>query len=313
MITLLKTLGEKVSKREMTWKDATEYYIMQTGEEISRAALKNRYYKLNKKLKEDPTYMSDVIAKESEVVAQMTFHKDIEEYYSDGSLYAKKLVNLPPEQKESPAEVLRAMNYPPENWELEKIRFTSWQQHTKSQLTKNLFSVEVRLFPRVKTMSKEEAMEVILDYFQGEIKPLKLPEVTQKYQNEDLMVECPGIELHLGKLAHYMDTGENYDHKIAEERFGKIMREIVSYQEVSNAANLTMFIGNDFFNSDTPDNTTTAGTQMQNDLRYKKMFLLGLKMYTEALYLLREKFSNIKIKLQSGNHDEATSFYLYVA
>ena len=32
MITLLKTLGEKVSKREMTWKDATEYYIMQTGE-----------------------------------------------------------------------------------------------------------------------------------------------------------------------------------------------------------------------------------------------------------------------------------------
>ena len=45
----------------------------------------------------------------------------------------------------------------------------------------------------------------------------------------------------------------------------------------------------------------------------KTNFLLGLKMYTEAFYLLRENFDKIDVKLQPGNHDEATSFYLYVA
>ena len=74
-----------------------------------------------------------------------------------------------------------------------------------------------------------------------------------------------------------------------------------------------MCIGNDFFNSDTIDTTTTKGTPQQNDMRWKKMFLKGLKMYSQQLVTLRPYFDKIDVKLVQGNHAKMAEFYLFVA
>ena len=54
-------------------------------------------------------------------------------------------------------------------------------------------------------------------------------------------------------------------------------------------------------------------TPQANDLRWQKMFLVGLELYKETILKLREQFNNIDINLVSGNHDEMSSFYLYIA
>jgi hypothetical protein len=43
------------------------------------------------------------------------------------------------------------------------------------------------------------------------------------------------------------------------------------------------------------------------------MFNTGLELQVEAIMTLREHFNKVDIKLVAGNHDNATSFYLYIA
>ena len=126
-------------------------------------------------------------------------------------------------------------------------------------------------------------------------------------------MEIPAIELHLGKMAWGGDTGQDYDKDIATGRFYHILEEICNIQEMEMCDRALVTIGNDFFNSDTVNATTTKGTPQTNDLRWKKMFLLGLKLYTEFLETLRGKFNKIDVRLCSGNHDKMSSFYLYLA
>ena len=99
--------------------------------------------------------------------------------------------------------------------------------------------------------------------------PIKKQEVNNDLDN-NMLLEFPAVELHLGKMAHHWDTGEDYDHKIAQERFREIISSTVDIQDIYKCGTCFLSIGQDFFNSDTVDNTTTQGTPMQNDLRWKK-------------------------------------------
>lgn len=127
------------------------------------------------------------------------------------------------------------------------------------------------------------------------------------------MLELTGIELHLGKLAFDSVSGQNYNSDIAQERFYRILSEVMEQQEIEKCDTCLLCIGNDFFNSDTVNNTTTKGTQQFNDANWKVMFSLGLEMYTRFILTLRDKFNHVEVRLQQGNHDYMSSFYLYTA
>jgi hypothetical protein len=69
-------------------------------------------------------------------------------------------------------------------------------------------------------------------------------------------------------------------------------------------------IGNDFFNAEF-NNQTTNGTPQQNDGRYKKLFIKGMELYTNAIERLIPIFGNIDVRLCQGNHAQSAEFYLY--
>lgn len=295
---MIKELGNKVKEKKLTWREATEIYNEKTNENITPNALRKRY---------------GVIAKNENRPSKENAERKSKTVYGDGTIEAEDIVNLSSEIKDNPNLVLKEMGYNPNEWDLVYMQFSNWGVHTKEQETKQLYAVKFKLRPRAKELSIDEAVEISKQVFGKEIKPLRLNKSKAIKGNEDLMIECPAIELHLGKLAHHLETGENYDYKIARERFEAIIRELVAYKETTNADKLLLSIGNDFFNSDTPTNTTTLGTQMQNDIRWQKMWLVGLEMYLEAIHTLRDNFSEININLVSGNHDTMSSFYLYFA
>ena len=69
-------------------------------------------------------------------------------------------------------------------------------------------------------------------------------------------------------------------------------------------------IGNDFFNSDNLNNTTTAGTPQDEDLRWQKTFKMGVKLLISAIDILKESGVPIDVLVIPGNHDFERSFYL---
>jgi hypothetical protein len=291
---LIKKLGLNVKNRDITWQQASEIFSEKTGINLTGNALRKRFEHIKDKLQIDNT-------------------SEYETYHNNGVIEAQKIVNLPPKIKEKPEEVLKVLGYNPDEWEIVYITFSNWQQHTKKQTTKNLYAVKFKLKPTIKELTTTDYLEIAKEVFSKEIKPIKLLKKEVKKLDDNLLIECPGIELHLGKLGWYGETGENYDYKIASERFNQIIREMIATQNITKASNLFMSIGNDFFNTDTITYTTTKGTPQQNDVRWKKMFLIGLELYKNALIELRNHFNKIDLNLVAGNHDEMSSFYLYIA
>lgn len=233
--------------------------------------------------------------------------------YGDGTIEAQDIVNLTPKEKRSPEAVLAKMGYNIDEWTLEKLEISTWQQHTKDQTTKELYACKVRLKPKQPELDMEECMAQINNQIKGGIEPLQLPKLKENKEldNNKLMEKTP-VELHFGKLSCKMNTGENYDYKIASDRFRNIIKETVNYQEHEKCGTLLVSIGGDFFNSDDENDMTSHRTQMHSDVRGNKMFIEGAKLWVEALTTYREKFNKIDVQFVPGNHDSNNAFRLFV-
>lgn len=86
---------------------------------------------------------------------------------------------------------------------------------------------------------------------------------------------------------------------------------MVDYQRRIKASNLILGVGNDFFNSDTVDDKTTAGTPQNNDTRFKEVYLWGKVGYIRMIETLKREFDKVILKGNPGNHDEKSSFSLF--
>lgn len=133
----------------------------------------------------------------------------------------------------------------------------------------------------------------------------------QKYDSEKLLV-IPDVELHMGKLASKFDSTDSYDYKKALYRYVKIILEAEKVQQTYHAKEICMTIGNDFFNTDTEQNTTTAGTEQHNDTRFQQMISTGIVAHIWAIERMRKNCDKLIIKFNPGNHDFLTDYFLYM-
>ncbi len=283
----------------MTNQELCELIKEKFGEKISKNALKNRWAR-----------MKDNKGFEKQEAGDFT------EYRADGLMEIQRKIYFDYNEKDrSPEAILRKMGHNPDEWEIIKLRFGTWEVAIKDEETNRLCTTaRAEIKPKQKEITAEEALKVARELFDSGLKPFNFPKKKKDDRlDDDKMLELPAVELHLGKLAWEGDTGQNYDHKIAQERFKTIIEETIDLQHKERCGTCFVTIGSDFFNSDTSTNTTTKGTQMQNDVRWKKMFMIGLKLYTEALLTLKQNFNKIDIQICQGNHDFETSWYLFVA
>ena len=133
----------------------------------------------------------------------------------------------------------------------------------------------------------------------------------QKY-NSEKMVLIPDIELHLGKLASKFDSKDAYDYKKALYRYIRLIIESEKVVKMYKAREVTMTIGNDFFNTDTEQNTTTAGTEQHNDTRFQQMISSGVAAHIWAIERMKQNCELVYLMFQPGNHDFLTDYMLYM-
>ena len=142
---------------------------------------------------------------------------------------------------------------------------------------------------------------------------IKTPQKSNKnkYDSEKLLV-IPDVELHLGKLASKFDSTDSYDYKKALYRYVKIILEAEKVQQKYNAREICMTIGNDFFNTDTEQNTTTAGTEQHNDTRFQQMIANGIVAHVWAVERMKNNCEKLILKFNPGNHDFLTDYTLFM-
>lgn len=301
---LVRELGKKVKSGDITWANAAKIYNDEQGESLSGNAIRKRFGNLKGEDYVEPIKIEKI-------------DEEFETYHKNGTIeICKKEVWFDKNEEKTPDNVLQKFGYDPKEWELQTWRFGKWEVAIADE-DENRVCTTIRavIKPRCKTeLSREDYLEVVKQSMKEIVEPLKFDKKEEiKGLDKNKMIEFPATELHLGKLAWAGDTGQDYDQKIAKDRFRHIIKEVCNEQDIQKAETLFMTIGNDFFNSDTVENTTTKGTYQNNDLRWKKMFLVGLELYKEALITLRDKFGKIDIQLCQGNHDVMSSYYLYIA
>lgn len=128
-------------------------------------------------------------------------------------------------------------------------------------------------------------------------------------KSPDNLLVLPILDAHIGKLAWGKETGENYDIKIAVDRYRKIVKGIVERAKDVGFCKIIFPVGNDFFQHD-GDSETTKGTKVDTDIRWKKMFQVGVNLLKDTLDYLSQ-YAEVDVILTQGNHDNHMSFYAF--
>lgn len=124
------------------------------------------------------------------------------------------------------------------------------------------------------------------------------------------MLEISIPDLHVGKLAWGKETGHaSYDTKIALQAFDDALEALVARTSSYRFDQIVFIVGNDLFNADNKQNTTTRGTPQDTDSRFPKTFVTVRTMMVDAVSRLRQ-VAPVKVLIVPGNHDTLAAYHL---
>lgn len=192
---------------------------------------------------------------------------------------------------------------------INKWDVTSWKNFTPQTLQN--FQVKARLERDVKLSDAIDIEKIFANMAKNYQPPVLdwTPINPSKFEENNLL-EISIFDLHIGKLAWGGETGENYDTKIARERFINSIEKLIHRASGFAYSRILFPVGNDFFNSDTIFNTTTKGTQQDEDLRWQKTFNVGVRLLIDGINLLKQTGVPVDVVVIPGNHDFERSFYM---
>ena len=154
---------------------------------------------------------------------------------------------------------------------------------------------------------KDKFYSEMLESFQ-EHAPNYEPFEYTKHLNNHLLVIDPA-DVHLGKIASELETGQSYDTQEAVIRVIKGVNGILNKVKGFPINKICLVLGNDILHYDTP-NKTTKGTLVDSDgLMWYELFLMAKKLYVEVIETLL-KIAPVHCVYCPSNHDYQSGFYL---
>lgn len=205
-----------------------------------------------------------------------------------------------------PEELLRHCNIDQSKWRL-KEPYVSKHDVVTSDGVKEAFVVKCRL----EANQEFQAQNVAKAFREslGDYKPKPI-EWSEEVNRDGYIYFLPLPDLHLGKLAWAKETGyKNYDTKEAVRVYKQAVSKLMSDVELFQIERVVLTLGNDFFNTDNKEGSTTNGTPQDNDSRWLKSFTDGAKLMVDVISSLVESYQ-VDVITVPGNHDEQRSTYL---
>ncbi len=196
-------------------------------------------------------------------------------------------------------------------WEVERHLINKWEMGAKDPisgniLTEPLFQLKVWLRRKLAEQKLEGLFQRLLVQFR-EAAPARPPVVHPPDARG--MLEISLMDLHLGKYAWAPETGRDYDPDITERMFWEALEDLLHKASGCRPQQVLFVVGNDFFNVDNLERTTTAGTPQDESSRWQESFLRGRKLMVAAIERLRQ-IAPVRVLVVPGNHDTQRLWYL---
>lgn len=183
----------------------------------------------------------------------------------------------------------------------------NWKRESADVVITPLFQVKVWLRKRaVELRASSHAQDLIKEA--KEFAP-KYPKIKYQKHENGLLYEVQIPDIHFGRLTWAEESGENYDIKIAKQVVDDVIDRLLNYTQHFEIDKILLPLGNDFFNVNNTQNTTSHGTPQQEDVRFQKTFRFGRELVVNII----DKCSTIApvdVLVIPGNHDEERMFYL---
>lgn len=268
-------------------------------------------------------YEKQQLEKANELVEEFTeIEKDEVSFNADKSRTVKRDIELTEEEAQSPEQIMRKMGFDPLNWQVVSCKVVRgrWDVTMKvsvpdgEDVVVKTTSAEKRTNYKysvtltVKPLQKKITSEMVEAVF----KEIELPNVQQKKYDSvgDKMLELPLFDWHVGKYVEPDEFGDNgYNLEIAKEMFEDVILEFIARLErYQIKPRVIVFpVGQDFFHVDNTKNATTAGTPLEYDGGWQKIFATGVDMLVWAVEHLRD-IAPVRLMYVPGNHDEMMSY-----
>jgi predicted phosphodiesterase len=214
-------------------------------------------------------------------------------------------------------DLLRLCEVDLDIWEVERYVVNKWAVASKNgggggMTVQPLWQVKAWL----KRKTTELRINLLLDEFVRQAKehaPVRFNYLKRdRPSDNEKLVEISVPDLHLAKLCWAKETNNrDYDIKIAANDFREANYSLFARAKALGITRVLLPIGNDIFNSDNLQGTTTAGTpQAQSeDSRWQKTFSVGCDLVKEIVERLACEFP-VDVVIVAGNHDKERCYYL---
>ena len=138
------------------------------------------------------------------------------------------------------------------------------------------------------------------------IKPFKEKKVRKA---NDLMAVYPLGDPHIGMLSYGLETGQNWDLKIAEQKFMPVFDRLV--RSAPDCDEATIIDLGDFWHADNIAGVTPAsGHKLDMDGRFSKMIKVGFRILRQMIDSALTKHGIVNVVILPGNHDAVGSLFL---
>ena len=288
----------------MSWKQEAERLFTLYGREWSRIADEMMDYFPDLKHFEVKEKIRRYIRDTSLFKQQKTddFQRSCLEYKADGSIISEKFITIRDGEEMTPKFILEAHGLKPSAWEVVSYKNNFWNSQLKGGTKQISYQSKLTAKPIDKGLDFNEIDKHFALLDRKHFTPVKY--IPNKCS---MMAEVNIADLHLGRLCWHGNTPENYDYKIAQETYYRLLSEIVEEVRHKQLEYILFVWSNDFFNSDNGEQTTTGGTRQDTDVRWEKMFNVGCEMLVRGIEMLKE-YAPVKTFYIPSNHDLATGW-----
>lgn len=165
--------------------------------------------------------------------------------------------------------------------------------------------VKLELAPRKNSVDVSEMVRLFIEQTENH-KPVL--HTTPWVKESGKLLEILIKDLHLGLLSWAHETGVDYDLKLAKQVFLSSINRAVEWGKNHQIERIQFTFGDDFFNSDTIDNTTAHGTRQDEDTRWAKTFTEGWEAVRDGIEICLS-VAPTDVIVMPGNHDTTRTYF----